>query len=181
MSHTGRLLVATPLIADSTFERTVVFVMAHSPTEGAFGLVVNRPSDTVVAEVAPDWAGRASSPRVVFIGGPVADGTVIGLARRPGGSEPAGMVVGEFATVNLLSGPDPDDVRPSGLRLFAGSAGWAPGQLEDELAEGAWWLVDAHEDDVICEDPGTLWTRVLRRQRGQMAWFALHPRDPTAN
>jgi putative transcriptional regulator len=65
--------------------------------------------------------------------------------------------------------------------MFAGSAGWAPRQLEDELAEGAWWVVDAEPADVTDSDPDRLWSRVLRRQRGEVAWFANHPEDPSAN
>ena len=67
------------------------------------------------------------------------------------------------------------------VRLFAGSAGWTTGQLEDELAEGAWWLVDVAADDVFSAEPLGLWSRVLRRQRGPLAWFANHPGDPSVN
>ena len=68
-----------------------------------------------------------------------------------------------------------------GLRLFAGGAGWAPNQLEDELREGAWWVLPSVDDDVLTSDPDSLWVRVLRRQRGDVAWFANHPLDPSQN
>ena len=70
MSHVGRLLVATPLIGDPNFERTVVLLLAHG-ADGAFGVVVNRPSDTTVHEVAEWWVPQVSAPAVVFVGGPV--------------------------------------------------------------------------------------------------------------
>ncbi|MBA3280972.1 MAG: YqgE/AlgH family protein [Acidimicrobiia bacterium] len=181
MSHVGRLLVATPLIGDPNFERTVVLLLAHG-AEGAFGVVVNRPSGTSVDEVAEWWLPQVSAPAVLFVGGPVGTDTVVGIARR--GTDPVahfGVVLGDLGTVDLHQPPDPGEHPWHGVRLFAGSAGWAPGQLEDEVAEGAWWPVDADPDDVLTADPDGLWSRVLRRQPGPVAWFANHPDDPTAN
>ncbi len=181
MSHVGRLLVATPLIGDPNFERTVVLLLAHGE-EGAFGVVINRPSDTPVHEVAEAWATQVASPAVLFIGGPVGTDAVVGLALRGDGpSEHFGHVVGDVGTVDLHSPPNHGHSPWGGVRLFAGSAGWAPGQLEDELGEGAWWPVDVHPDDLVTTDPAGLWARVLRRQPGQTAWFANHPDDPSAN
>jgi len=180
VSHAGRLLVATPLIADPTFERTVVLLLAHGP-EGAFGVVINRPSDTPVDEVAPEWAGVAAAPGVLFVGGPVARDSVLGLGRSPAQAATGDIVVGDCAPVDLHHPPGDDGTVWSAVRLFAGSAGWAPGQLEDELAEGAWWPVDAVPSDVVATDAEGLWSAVLRRQPGEVAWFANHPVDPSAN
>ena len=181
VSHVGRLLVATPLIGDPNFERAVVLLLAHSD-EGAFGVVVNRPSDTPVTEVAQDWASEVASPAVLFIGGPVGTDAVVGLALRGDGpAEHFGHLVGEVGTVDLHAPPTNGSHPWAGIRLFAGSAGWAPGQLEDELGDGAWWPVDVHSEDVVTTDPAGLWARVLRRQPGQTAWFANHPNDPSDN
>lgn len=158
----GRLLVATPLIGDDTFRRTVVLVLAHGE-EGALGVVLNRPSDTPAGEVLEGWAERAAAPGVVFEGGPVATDTVVGL--------------GVEGSVDLHAGPDDRPDAPAEIRLFAGQAGWGPGQLEDEVGERAWWVVDPEPDDALTRDPGTLWERVLRRQDGPTAWFANLPDD----
>jgi putative transcriptional regulator len=180
VSHAGRLLVATPLIADPTFERTVVLLLAHGP-DGAFGVVLNRPSETGVGEVAPDWAPVAGAPGVVFVGGPVARDAVLGLGRCDDLVPGAALLAGGCTTVDLHQVPGEAGCRWSSVRLFAGSAGWTSGQLEDELAEGAWWAVDAQPGDLLTTDPDHLWGRVLRRQRGETAWFANHPDDPSAN
>ena len=179
MSHAGRLLVATPLIADPNFERAVVLLVAHD-ADGAFGVVLNRPSETPVAEVAPDWSPLAAAPGVVFIGGPVSREAVLGLGRCPDADPDAGALVGDCAPVDLHD-PPPIDAPWTSVRLFAGSAGWAPGQLEDELAEGAWWPVDAEPDDVVGDDVDGLWGRVLRRQPGELAWHSTRPHDPNLN
>ncbi|HWJ61001.1 MAG TPA: YqgE/AlgH family protein [Acidimicrobiales bacterium] len=180
MSHAGRLLVATPLIADPTFERTVVLVLAHG-RDGAFGVVLNRPTDTTVGEVAPEWAGHAAAPGVVFLGGPVGQDSLLALGRSAAvGAHSENRIFADCAAIDLERSPD-DGPHWDGVRLFAGSAGWAPGQLDDELAEGAWWLADADPQDVTATDPEHQWSAVLRRQRGEVAWFANHPEDPSAN
>ncbi|MCU1497746.1 MAG: hypothetical protein JWM47_1699 [Acidimicrobiales bacterium] len=181
MSQAGRLLLATPLIGDPNFERTVILLLAHG-RDGAFGVVINRPSETAVHQVAEEWAAHVTAPGVVFVGGPVGADAVVGLARC--GDDPGptfGRLVGDVGTVDLHAAPLAGERPWLGLRLFAGSAGWAPGQLEDEVGEGAWWVVDALVEDVLTSDPSGLWVRVLRRQPGQVAWFANHPSDPTAN
>ena len=162
VSFAGRLLVATPLIGDEPFRRTVVKLLAHT-ADGAFGVVLNRPSDTPAHEVLGDWGARAAAPGVVFVGGPVDSDTVVGLA--PDGS------------VDLHADPDELPDAPDEIRLYAGQAGWGPGQLEDEIGERAWWVVDIAPDDTLTHDPDTLWERVLRRQAGLVSWFANFPED----
>ena len=181
MSHAGRLLVATPLIADPTFERTVVLLLAHG-AQGAFGIVLNRPSDTRIDDVAPDWVGVTPAPGVLFVGGPVGRDSLVALGRAsdldPSGAD---RILGDCASVDLSKPPDQGGPDWRAVRIFAGSAGWAPHQLEDELREGAWWLVDGDAADVVTTDPDGQWSAVLRRQRGEVAWFANHPSDPSAN
>ena len=182
VSFAGRLLVATPLIGDPHFERSVVLLLTHND-EGAFGLVLNRPSETPVGEVVPDWADRVTPPDRIFVGGPVAPDAVVGIGRPA--QEPAGggfvALVGGLGSVDLGRPPAGDEAPWTQLRLFAGSAGWAVGQLEDELREGAWWLVDAEPYDLLTDDPDQLWRQVLRDQPGTTGWFANCPLDPSAN
>lgn len=184
--HQGRLLVATPLIGDPNFERTVVLLLLHG-ADGAFGLVLNRPSTVPVGHVVPDWEHGVAAPEVLFLGGPVDVERVVGIGMGTD-ADPAPdledggfpILVGGYRAVDLnrppsVLAPDP------GARLFAGSAGWGPGQLEDEIAEGAWWPCDTRAEDIVTADPVGLWRRVLRRQPGEVAWFANCPEDPTVN
>ena len=67
------------------------------------------------------------------------------------------------------------------LRVWTGYAGWAPGQLEEEIAQDAWFVVDAVESDVTTAEPSELWRAVLGRQPGTLAWFANFPDDPAQN
>lgn len=83
--------------------------------------------------------------------------------------------------VDLNSAPEDTLDPPAEVRLFAGSAGWGAEQLQTELAEQAWWVVEAEPDDRFTSDPARLWGQVLRRQAGSTAWFATFPDDPRAN
>jgi putative transcriptional regulator len=179
----GRLLVARPTLVDPNFARTVVLVLAHGD-QGALGLVLNRPTESPLAVPLPEWGDLASSPAVVFVGGPVAEGTIC-LARLksevtvPGAGYLA--LSGALGTVDLDT--DPQFVAPwiGQLRVFAGYAGWGPGQLEEELAAEAWWVLDPEDTDVFGPEPGALWKSVLRRQGGELALLSALPADPSLN
>ena len=68
----GRLLIATPMLADPNFRRTVVLVVEHEPEQGTLGVVLNRPTEVPVGQVLEPWNELATDPSVVFSGGPVA-------------------------------------------------------------------------------------------------------------
>jgi putative transcriptional regulator len=185
----GKLLVATPLLTEATFARTVVLLLHAGGEEGALGVVLNRPSDIEVERILPGWDVAAAPPARVFGGGPVQPQAAICLAElRPGVTRhdgvaplPAGGLGPRWATVDLDL--PPDDVLPalSRLRVYAGYAGWSPGQLEGEVDEGAWWVVDALPDDAYRRDPASLWRAVLRRQGPPLAYAVTLPEDPGLN
>jgi putative transcriptional regulator len=182
-SLTGRLLVATPSLRDPNFERTVVLLVAHEDG-GALGVVLNRATEVPVTEVLGPWGGLAGEPAVVFEGGPVQPEAAICLARtRPGieGLNGFNRVSGVIGTVDLSG--DPDALREGvlGVRVFAGYAGWQPGQLEHEIEGGSWFVFDALPGDAFASRPDDLWPMVLRRQGGLMAAVAHFPADPTMN
>lgn len=178
----GRLLVATPGIGDPNFAGTVVLLLEHSE-DGAMGVVLNRPSDIHVAEHLPGWTEVVVSPPVVFVGGPVAPNAALCLARVDADLEDGGFdpLLGQVGTVDLTA--DPENAVPgvAAVRIFAGYAGWAPRQLEAEIADGGWFVVDADPADALSPLPETLWRDVLRRQAGTVALFADYPPDPSMN
>jgi putative transcriptional regulator len=184
----GRLLVATPMIGDENFARTVVALLEHGD-EGTLGLVLNRPTGTDLVDPLPEWGAWASRPPVVFAGGPVEQERAIGLARAR--ATPAAQVlddevfqplVGWVGTFDLTSDPELVGTGIEELRVFSGYAGWGADQLEAERATGAWWVLDAHPSDFLCDAPETLWRRVLARQAdAELRRFALYPTDPRAN
>jgi putative transcriptional regulator len=179
-SHTGRLLVATQSLLDPNFAHAVVLLLEHDE-DGAFGVVINRPGTVALDEALAAWAGLAAEPAVVFEGGPVQAGGVLALGRRREGSAAGGrevQVIEDVEVVDLAVDPGIASESYRCVRLYAGYAGWGPGQLESELAEGAWFVVDAEPTDVATADPEGLWRVVLTRQGGL---FLTVPEDPSQN
>jgi len=178
----GRLLVAEPMLGDPNFDRTVVLVVEHS-SEGALGIVLNRPTDVPVADALPPWAPIATEPAALHLGGPVEPGSgwCLGRARDPEGLDGFVPVLGDLGLVDLDLDPDDASERFCAIRLYAGYSGWGPGQLERELAEDTWFVVDAEPDDPFLPDGAALWQRILARQGGPLARLALFPSDPSLN
>lgn len=191
--HGGQLLVATPVLDDPNFARSVVLVLDHDE-EGALGVVLNRPGGVRVDEVLPGWEDLAASPGVVFGGGPVQPDAIVGLARsraaasasRPdapddGQGESVEHIVADVRLVDLGGDAALAAAEVSQVRIFAGYAGWGPGQLEEELAEDAWVTVAAVGDDAFTDEPEQLWRAVLRRQPGPLRLLSTFPEAPWMN
>ncbi|MEJ5915021.1 YqgE/AlgH family protein [Pseudokineococcus sp. 1T1Z-3] len=182
-SYVGRLLVAAPSLEQEDFRRSVVLVLDHDGA-GALGVVVNRPLPVRVDAVLPPWQEHVSAPARLFRGGPVGLDSALGLVVVPGdGPEPVGVrrILGAVGLVDLDADPAGVVRSASGLRIFAGYAGWSPGQLEGEVAEGAWVVVDAEPGDAVSARPQDLWADVLRRQPGRLSLLASFPDDASLN
>ncbi|MGY1740473.1 MULTISPECIES: YqgE/AlgH family protein [unclassified Blastococcus] len=181
----GSLLVAMPSLTDPTFAGTVVYVLDHNAT-GTLGVVLGRPSQVEIRDVLPGWCDLAVDPGVFHVGGPCETDTALCLATSPPGplDEECGLrrVAGEVCLVDLDADPVEVEGLVTGLRVFAGYAGWSPGQLAGEVAEGAWACVQGSGDDVLSGFAGPeLWRRVMGRQSGRLAVLSTAPADPSAN
>jgi putative transcriptional regulator len=184
----GRLLVATPLLGDPNFRRTVVLLVEHEEEDGTLGVVLNRPTQIPVGQVLEQWTSLVTEPSVVFKGGPVSPSSALALALVPGKDEPVGWRALDgapsLARLGLLDLDTPPGLLATAiqsLRVYAGYAGWSPGQLQAEIDEGAWHVVAGEPDDIFAATPETLWRMVLRRQEGEMAFLATYPDDPNLN
>lgn len=175
----GQLLVAGPALIDPNFRRTVVLVGEHGD-EGALGVILNRTSGSTVDEALPELTTLVDGADAVHVGGPVQPSAIVVLAEF---AEPerAGTLV--LDDVGFL----PAEIDPDALgevhraRVFAGYAGWGPGQLDDELEEGSWIVEPAAPDDVFTSSPDELWSDVLRRKGGPFGILAQMPPDPSLN
>ena len=183
-SLAGQLLVASPVLEDPNFARTVVLLLEHTE-DGALGLVLNRPSATSVANALPQWLSHTAEPAQVFVGGPVEPQAAICLAESDTGAAPEGWQVLDAVapTIGVLDlGTDPSAVDGRLLlRIFAGYAGWSAAQLETEISMGGWYVVGARPSDVLTPEPRDLWRDVLRRQGGNLALVSTFPTDPRLN
>jgi putative transcriptional regulator len=179
-STRGQLLIAGPTLVDPNFWRTVVLMVEHSD-EGALGLVLNRPSETTVAEAVPQLEELVDLEQPLYIGGPVQPSSVIVLAQL---EDPDDAALISFDDVGVIGTGDDPDQPPAGVRqgrAFVGHSGWGPGQLDAEIERGDWITTPARLEDAFSADPRELWPNVLTRMGGSYALVARMPPDPSVN
>lgn len=158
----GSFLVATRG-QQGFFSATVILLIACD-SDGAFGLVINRPTKISLAKLLPEVHGLGGDR--LYLGGPVALDQLTLLIRSP--TPPSGTlhVVGDvyasgsLKTLRSVAGKHAVQAR---FRGYAGYAGWGPGQLDSELAQGAWTVVPADADDVFTTAPVKLWDQLVRQ------------------
>ena len=183
-SLSGNLIVASPMMDDPSFAHAVILLVEHS-SDGALGLVLNRPMQTRVDEV---WEQVSMLPcpldQAMLSGGPC-DGPLMLLHNQA-----------EFAQIEVCDGVCFTSEEPlvrellsaqaAPLNFFLGYAGWGPGQLEDELNDGGWLVTRARAEVVFDPDADDgLWMRVITGIDRSLAMLAMNPkimpRDPSMN
>src|SRR5581483_9053791 len=145
----GKLLVSSPALVDPNFRKTVVLI-AHHDEEGAMGLVLSRPSDVLAVDAVPILDGLPGAETPVFVGGPVQPEAFMVLAEFEDVEQAAAPIIGGLGF--MPADAEPEELEIKRLRLFAGYSGWGEGQLEAELAEDSWIVVDAIPDDAFADD-----------------------------
>jgi putative transcriptional regulator len=176
----GKLLVASPALVDPNFARSVVFITEHNE-EGAMGIVLDRPSETLVGDAVPQLNEVADAGAPVYVGGPVQPNALVVLAEFSDPSAAAWIVVADvgFASADADMDDLPAAVRRA--RVYAGYSGWGPGQLEAELELDSWIVEPPLPKELFPDDPEALWSDVLARKGGQYALVARMPVDPSVN
>ncbi len=179
----GMLLLATPELLDPNFADTVVLLL-DVDDQGALGVVLNRPTRVAVDEVLAGWGDVVAEPGVLFQGGPVSTEGALALGLlRDEDDVPVGFreIAGRLGVVDLDAPVELIGGSLTGMRIFAGYAGWGAEQLQREIDEGSWYVVPAAPPDIFRDDPTGLWRDVMRRQPGELAWHSTRPLDPHLN
>jgi putative transcriptional regulator len=181
----GTLLLANTDLFEPTFRRSVIYIVEHNDG-GTLGVVLNRPSETAIYNVLPQWTDLAAKPKSMFIGGPVKRDAALCLGTLRVGADPDGVeglrhVAGRIVMVDLDADPEMIATLVDGVRIFAGYSGWTIGQLEGEIERDDWIVLSALPSDVLVQPRVDLWSRVLRRQPLSLAMLATHPIDLSRN
>jgi putative transcriptional regulator len=164
----GVFLVASRRLRDPNFNKTVVLIVAHGE-DGALGVVLNRPTPMRLAALLPDMEGLGDREERVFIGGPVAIERVTLLLRAASPPVDSLRVFGEVyfsGSVTTLEQALSEEPPVSGMQAYAGHAGWGPGQLEDEVQRGDWYVAKPDAAIVFSEAPEKLWRQLIDVQSG---------------
>ena len=179
-SARGQLLIAGPALVDPNFWRTVVLVVEHSD-EGAFGLVLNRPSETGVGDAVPELENVIDPSEPLFIGGPVQPSSVVILGHFEDPGDAALLAFDDVGVLGTASSLEDMSTGVRAARAFVGHSGWGAGQLDSELARGDWILEPARLEDAFSSGARELWSSVLTRKGGSYALVARMPLDPSLN
>jgi putative transcriptional regulator len=158
-SFQAQLLVAAPSLDDPNFNQTVVLILVHTD-QGAFGLVLNRPTDISVKKVWQSMEETSSCVRrePLYWGGPVSQR--ICCLHTTAGEAQEIVLPGVYFAVNRDSLRNVLRKKTGAVRMFNGFAGWGPGQLESEIADGGWLTLPA-SPELTFFNPDELWQRTL--------------------
>lgn len=181
----GQLLVSAPGTMSPHFNRTVLLVVEHTDSM-SFGVDLTSRSEVAVFNVLPDWLPVIAKPQALYIGGPLNQQSVVGLAMTKTGvnidAQPhLNRLAPRLAHVDMRTDPEELANYVDGVRLFAGYAEWGPGQLNDEIDRGDWFVTPALPQDVITPGSADLWGDVMRRQDMPLPLYATFPEDLEVN
>jgi putative transcriptional regulator len=159
----GVLLVAHPSLLDPNFQQTVVLVCEHG-AEGTLGVIINRPTAVPLSEALPNMSVLKGTSYVLFAGGPVQPDGILMLFRVVEAPDQLRKVLDRVylglsreVLERIITKPNPTET----FRAYAGYAGWAPGQVEFEMAMGSWAVVSADPSSIFDKAPETLWEEMV--------------------
>ena len=161
----GKFLVASKQLRDPQFFETVVLLLEYD-SKGAMGLVINRPTTVKLSKVLPEIEGLQKRSDTIYLGGPVAKNQLMLLIRTSSPPEGSRLVFediylssSQMVIEKMIDNPD----TPERFRVYAGYAGWAPGQLDHEVSRGGWHILQADEESVFDKTPSKIWPELIRR------------------
>jgi putative transcriptional regulator len=180
----GVLLVAKPDLPDPNFRETVVLITQPVPGGGPLGVILNRPIAARLSEVLPGIGSVPEEFNQIYGGGPVSRNQLIFLVRTQDGSTNGLRVLDDV----YLSG-DPvllqrivsGELKVGAFRAYGGYAGWAPRQLQAEIAQGGWYLIPADADTIFSADVATMWPELIKRIARRSAQLLSRDLDQWSN
>lgn len=164
----GRFLIAGEHLRDPNFARTVVLLLNYGE-RGARGVIVNRRSDVKLAAVFPRISGLNQRPDTVYLGGPVSRNQLLILLRSDRPRRAAEHVVDDVYLSTSRQVLMDALNRAAAVHVYAGYAGWAPGQLDHEVARGDWHVLPADADTVFSDRPAEVWQELI--DKGAVQWL----------
>ncbi|MCA9080730.1 MAG: YqgE/AlgH family protein [Planctomycetaceae bacterium] len=182
----GHFLIACPKLRDGNFFRSVVLIVEHG-SEGAMGLVINRPSSVSLSSGLSGHFDLPEDGELIYTGGPV-EPSALFMIHNSADLDPTenpvlpGLFMGSSAEVfESVVESKLDGEMHIKYRVYSGCAGWAPGQLEGELARGDWQVLPGDPSQVFSENPYSVWDDVLGKSRETHRLLSLKCEHPEWN
>jgi len=158
----GMFLVATHELKDSNFSETVILLI-QADEQATVGLIINRPTEIAPSKVMPELRGLQEFSGPLYLGGPVSVYGILLLVRSDEMPADAEHIIGNIyasGSRQLLQQQVSGENAAQHLRLYAGHAGWSPGQLDREIARGSWRVIPADENIVFSDDLEDIWQQL---------------------
>lgn len=179
--ESGKLLLSEPFLKDAYFSRSVILLAEHNE-EGSYGLIINKPTHLSISELIEDFPAFDAP---IYLGGPVNPNSVFYLHSL--GNEIENCIK---VSDNLFFGGDIEQIKelilinrikPSDIKFYSGYSGWVPKQLDRELKEKSWVVVDYQNINFLENTPQVLWNNILKKMGKEYAYWAISPIDPQLN
>ena len=172
----GKFLIASRRLHDPNFSETVVLLLEYG-AEGALGLIINRPTDVELTSLLPEVHELRGREDPVYVGGPVSRDHLLLLVRAQQEPAEASQVLDDVFVTSSLDTLrrllDAQSARAM-FHAYAGYAGWAAGQLDNEVSRGDWHIATADSETVFDKESAGVWPELIRRTSGM--WVKLRPR-----
>jgi putative transcriptional regulator len=177
----GQLILDQGKLRGSFFHRTVILICQHD-AEGAFGLVLNRSTNNKVGNAVVANLPTSLKEETLYLGGPVQPQALSYLhhdAYLPDANVMPNLNLGHSLDSLLEIGESFSSTQQ--VKVFAGYAGWSPGQLDDEMKRDTWMTHPASLELVFHSQPNELWQFILREKGWKYKLIAEAPEDPSLN
>lgn len=167
----GKLLVVPRQSPDPSFAESVVLIVRYAE-DGTVGFMINRQTTLPASDVLRDLKGSSNYSQPLYAGGPVQVELVQGLLQSPAGPHDGTHVFGDLYRLSKKAELEKALAAGKGskeLRIYMGYCGWSPGQLENEVNQGGWYIFNGSEALVFDSNPSTLWSRMIARTEMHVA------------
>lgn len=172
----GRFLVASPQLKDPNFSESVVLLIEYTRL-GALGLVINRSTEVRLSTVFPEVEGLQQRTESLFLGGPVSPNQLMLLIQSDTQPEHSHRVFDDtYVTTSQVVFQRMIREKKRKFQVYAGHAGWAPGQLDQEVSRGDWHILQADAETIFDMAPSEIWPELIRRSLGLWVRGVLPPR-----
>jgi len=164
----GRFLIASRQLTSPFFSETVVLLLEYGPT-GAVGIIINRRTQIALTSLLPELTRLGKRKDRVFLGGPVETELVVFLIRSDVSPPESRTVIADVhatGSAKALRQVVAEGAPESRFHAYVGYAGWAPGQLDAEVAQGDWFVGEADPDQIFDDDLPELWQRLVQDHEG---------------
>jgi putative transcriptional regulator len=178
--ESGRILISQPSLHERFFGRSVVMLAEHSP-EGSFGFIVNKLANVRLSKVTTEFGNFDTD---LYLGGPVNVDNLFYVHSKGTIRDSLKIIEGVYW------GGDMDEIRKlilsgklkeNDIRFYAGYSGWEPKQLERELKEKYWIVVEGKSNYVFGTRPSNLWKNIVLKLGNDYAPWVNYPADPILN